>query len=662
MMHYYNKHTRFVYKVMLGMLLLAASSMNINAQVTVMVDDSGVAFTDVESHGSWENATNDLQAAIDAVHDAGGGTIWVAGGTYYPTKLQAADPDAPIPPPIDPSDPSSDDNPREASFVMASNVTVIGGFEGDETSLEERPSNLFDVSNRVTLSGDIGVPDEEDDNAYHVVLFPNGLNGVDNTAILQNIYITGGYANGAEYFASRGSGIHMREHGIVKQCVITENSSLEGGGGIYIYKGGTITESEISNNNTNILGAGILLNLGGTVTSCLIHSNHAISETEGNGGGVYFDSSSGEAGTVTHSVIIGNLSEHKGGGIGSYDGAFISNNLITNNKANGNGGGIYLQNGGTILNSTIVSNASTTGTDGIYTNTNGEILNTVIWNNGTSELLRLDATTIINYSAIEGGFSGENVTNVIALDAANSGSGTNPEFKVPVSYQEFPLSPTEQALLLSSNYRINLSSALLNAGTPDISGLSIPDVDLGGDPRITNSAIDIGAFEALYYTVESEVASGNGTISPTGPENILPGESVTFTLTPNTGYNVTSFLINTTDFTSQLEKEGDSYTYTVESVSENLSVSVNFDFTSALPGDNKEEEFRVYPIPADNQLFFEGVNAKSVKIYSADGKLAKYLKGNTGSRINISDLKKGLYILILIDKNDETYPVRFIKN
>jgi hypothetical protein len=660
MMYYYKRHKNFVHKVLLGMLFLAANSMNINAQLTVMVDDDGVTFTDVNSHGSWENATNDLQAAIDAVHDAGGGTVWVAGGTYYPTKLQAADPEAPVPPPIDPSDPSSGDNLREASFVMASNVTVIGGFEGDETSLEERPSNLFGTTNRVTLSGDIGVVDDEDDNAYHVVLFPNGANGVDNTAILQNVYITDGYANGSEYFAFRGGGVHMREQGIVKQCIITENSSIEGGGGIYIYKGGTITESEISNNNTNLLGAGILLNLGGTVSSCLIHSNHAISSTDGNGGGVYFDSSPGEVGTLTHSIVVGNLSEHKGGGIGTYDGAIINNNLISNNRANGNGGGIYLQNGGTILNSTIVTNRSTSETDGIYANSYGEILNTVIWNNGTSELSRLDATTTIDYSAIEGGFSGENVTNIISLDADNSGSGTNPEFKVPVGYQELPLTSTGQALLLSSNYDINLSSALLNAGNPDTSGLPISDVDLGGNPRITKSTIDIGAYEALYYTAEGEVAEGNGTISPTDPENVLPGNNVTFTLTPNTGFEVVSFLVNSADYTSQIEKAGDSYTYTVENVSEDLSASVDFGIISALPG-NTEKKFRIYPIPAENQLYFEGVNPKSVKIYSADGKLAKNLKGNTGSKINISDLKKGLYILILTDRNDETYPVKFIK-
>jgi hypothetical protein len=128
----------------LFILLCAIVSFSAKAQVQIMVDDDGVPFTSISNHTTWESATNDLQTAIDSVYENGGGSVWVAGGTYLPTTELAADPSAPVPP----------GNVRHTTFVMRNGVSVTGGFEGDEATPAERPEDLFGTTNKVVLSGD----------------------------------------------------------------------------------------------------------------------------------------------------------------------------------------------------------------------------------------------------------------------------------------------------------------------------------------------------------------------------------------------------------------------------------------------------------------------------------------------------------------------------
>ncbi|PWE01227.1 T9SS type A sorting domain-containing protein [Marinilabilia rubra] len=659
MMHFYNNSKQLVRSILIGILFLSFTTLGVHAQVQIMVTTDGGAFVDANSHGTWATATSELQTAIDAAAVAtGGGTIWIEGGTYYPTKRQAADPA---------SDPEAVDisgNPRHATFVMASNVTVMGGFEGTETTAAERPSDLFGTTNRVTLSGDIDQDGVDPDNdSYHVVLFPLG---VDNSAILEDVYITGGLANGANYFSFRGGGVHMREDGTLNNCVITENGSSDGGGGAYLYKGGLITESEISNNLTPSNGAGILLNLGGTVSNSLIHSNHSTDNSVANGAGVFFDSEPGLFGTLTHCVVATNLSDDKGGGIGTFGEASIINNLILSNEALGNGGGIFLQGGGTVLNNTVVANYSDLG-PGVYADTQGAVYNSVLWNNenpySNVQFVRTDNSTIIDFTAIQGGATGTGITNVINLSTSNSdpGSGTEnyPEFRDPVSFAAQPLTSSEVETLLNSDFRINLTSALLDAGNDAFAG--IPSFDLGGNQRITKGVIDIGAYEALYYTVTGAVSGSNGTIDPVGPANYLAGEEVVITLTPEEGYDVSTFTINSTDYFDQIADQGDSYTYTEASISDDIDAVVSFGIPNSL-AETGLDAFNVYPIPTNDQLFIEGIEINGLEIYSASGKLVKQLKGNIESPVVVSDLTKGLYILIIEDISGEVRTVRFVKN
>jgi hypothetical protein len=89
---------------------------------------------------SWACAFNDLQQAL-AASDAGD-EIWVAKGTYKPTT----------------------GTDRTASFAMKNGVAIYGGFNGTETAQNQRNR----ATNVTILSGDIGTPNDNSDNSYHV--------------------------------------------------------------------------------------------------------------------------------------------------------------------------------------------------------------------------------------------------------------------------------------------------------------------------------------------------------------------------------------------------------------------------------------------------------------------------------------------------------------
>ncbi|MGM0378008.1 MAG: T9SS type A sorting domain-containing protein, partial [Bacteroidota bacterium] len=266
--------------VAMATIFLFAAQPGSQAQDIVKVKTDGVAYSDNhQDHLTWDDATNDLQAAIDDLAGSEGGEIWVAGGTYKPTIHFSANPET--------EDQLTDPSDRYLSFVIRENVTVRGGFMGDETDISERPEELFQTGNTTILSGDVGTENEPADNSYHVVIFP------DNTseqAFLDGFMITGGNANDGTEFNGRGGGIHARQGGHIINCQITGNNAGARGGGAYLYKGGLIEESEITDNSSGQEGGGVLLNLGGVLTNSEIRNN----ATGTNGGGVFLFSNNSE--------------------------------------------------------------------------------------------------------------------------------------------------------------------------------------------------------------------------------------------------------------------------------------------------------------------------------------------------------------------------------
>ncbi len=63
------------------------------------------------------------------------------------------------------------------------------------------------------------------------------------------------------------------------------------------------------------------------------------------------------------------------------------------------------------------------------------------------------------------------------------------------------------------SYRLNFNSPCIDAGTPDTTGLNLPEFDLYDNPRINNSIIDIGCSEWDGTANQEQVIPCDSTIS-----------------------------------------------------------------------------------------------------------------------------------------------------
>jgi hypothetical protein len=326
---------------------------------------------------SWENAC-DLRNALGATYS--GDQVWVAAGTYYPSIT----------------------NDRSETFPLRIGVNIYGGFAGTETSLGER-----DLANNLTiLSGDIGIPDNNTDNSYHVVTG----SAVDETAVLDGFYIRFGYANGA-YPENYGGGMINIIGSPTLRNIVFYGNSAEIGGGVFTYQGNTVltnvifasniathygggmyshTSNPILNNvifseNTSQEGAGMYNYLSNfSMINVTFYSNATSLSSSGRGGGIYNYQSSP---TIINSTIIGNSARY-GGGIFNYNQSvpILTNTTIADNTAD-----LAAANGGGIYNS---SNCSTT------------IRNAILWGNAPDQIFGSATAT---YSDIQDGYAGTGI-------------------------------------------------------------------------------------------------------------------------------------------------------------------------------------------------------------------------------------------------------------
>lgn len=230
------------------------SSSTIKGDVWSFTTDSdlGIFYVDTDADpngdgGSWSNAFDNLQDALEAVTWSGE-EIWVAEGTYKPTG-------------------GSD---RLATFQLVNGTKLYGGFDGTETALNQRDW----LNNETILSGDIGTPNDVDDNCYNVVT------GVwHSSTVIDGFTIT----NGNAYNCGGG----MRIHGsiTVSNCVFSENKADAGGGGLACMSGSpTITNCVFSNNSAGGVGGGLYSSDASvTVNNCCFSENEVVFDGQGGG-------------------------------------------------------------------------------------------------------------------------------------------------------------------------------------------------------------------------------------------------------------------------------------------------------------------------------------------------------------------------------------------
>jgi len=201
-------------------------------------------------------------------------------------------------------------------------------------------------------------------------------------------------------------------------------------------------------------------------------------------------------------LIKNNYADQEGGGIwirGENASAEIRNTIIRENSSNGDGGGLFLNWGAkvTLIGALVVENDAVDMGAGIV-NLGSEltIINSTFANNtsgyspdvyaNNSEVPSQPSTTIINSiiwtpapNHADIGTGTYDVTYSVLYDVI-SGTGNifqDPEFEAPGSYNLLAESPA------------------INAGNPDTTGLNLTLFDQGGNPRILEGRIDIGAYE-----------------------------------------------------------------------------------------------------------------------------------------------------------------------
>ncbi|MCK4904859.1 right-handed parallel beta-helix repeat-containing protein [bacterium] len=179
------------------------------------VDDDA---PDTGTGTSWEDAFKYLK---DALNDTGilpGEEIWVAQGTYKPDQGDS----------IILGD-------RTATFQLINGVTLKGGYAG--LANPSNPDERDRANYQTILSGDIGIPDNEADNSYHVV----ESSGTDTIAVFDSFTVTAGNANGSAPYNSGGGMYNAGDSPVVTNCRFTENSAILGGA---VFSGAT-TEQDI---------------------------------------------------------------------------------------------------------------------------------------------------------------------------------------------------------------------------------------------------------------------------------------------------------------------------------------------------------------------------------------------------------------------------------
>jgi hypothetical protein len=250
---------------------------------------------------SWAAACT-LQYAISQA--VSGDEIWVAAGTYIPTT----------------------DGNLKTAFTIKIGVAIYGGFEGTETSLDQRDPD----AHLTILSGDLddndtktnGVVTDYNDivgnNSYWIVKIPSNATSATR---LDGFTITAGY--NVDDINKNGSGISM-------------------------YSGNpTLSNLHISGNYAGLWGGG-LNNSGGspTINNVIFLGNGAStsSTSNGGGGGIY---TTGGSPVLTNVDFIRNYGK-LAGGILKYSGSLTLTNVgFYGNKSSDGGAAMYFMEEGT---------------------------------------------------------------------------------------------------------------------------------------------------------------------------------------------------------------------------------------------------------------------------------------------------------------------------
>lgn len=406
------------------------------------------------------------------------------------------------------------------------------------------------VLNQLTLrgNGSIFVRTAEPDVPFRFLLVDDDKGGTGDLTV-ENLTFTNGLSGGGN-----GGGAVQNSGGTltVLSCRFVGNNS-PGGGAILSFNGNlTVRDSLVTANSSDDDGGGI--EVGGSI-GFLVMSNCTVSGNMAGfrGGGMFLGAEGGSI-QLLNSTLNGNTAQDAGGGVASQmpltvfgctissnsltaDGglggglshianfASIVNSTVSGNQSRGGGGGIYLQqpDGSMVLsNVTVVQNlADSDGTLAQLDFQNGGGVLVVnpparpagkdVAAAGTPYFLQLVNTLIADNQDLTTGpsaldfpdLAGDGPVNMVSDDynliGATNGAPITPQPNDQFGSVAAPLDPLIGPL--QNNGGPTLTHALLNAspannaGDPALQNLPLFDQRGPGFPRVSGSAVDIGAFE-----------------------------------------------------------------------------------------------------------------------------------------------------------------------
>lgn len=469
---------RRLYTTIIALLTLCATTM---AQTTF---SGPVRYVKMDGNyandgTSWSAAKNNLQDAIESLHDymtrngITEGRVYVAAGTYRPTT----------------STPGGD-GVLYTSFLIYDGITVYGGFNAEtpeatpedrivldaggtkDMKMSEAKGFKWLMKNTTTLSGNHSSSTEDPmkwdsskneydesftGNSYHVVWFATNTSthssGLDtknrgvaltDTAGLDGFTIRDGNASNRTvpeqtdgshaYHNSYGGGVYMVGNTVLRNCIIRQNSSSLRGGGVYMDGGGLMEQCYVTQNQsggvgvTDGYGGGVACDDGGIVRHCLIENNAARC---GGGLSIAFSSQPADeqaryASFAAGCVVNNNTSSAEAGGVFMKNGGLLNHLTITCNKCVGAGvvynsrrygrsGGLYVDGGGMVTNSVIWGNEVAA---------NNNVQYATYRESSTTPKVKLDFVALSKYNYVDWSGTVKRTNGVYSLNEENSNPST----------------------------------------------------------------------------------------------------------------------------------------------------------------------------------------------------------------------------------------------
>jgi len=194
----------------------------------------------------------------------------------------------------------------------------------------------------------------------------------------------------------------------------------------------------------------------------------------------------------------------------------IFNNLLCNNYGSGIAA-FYFFSSGRIFNNTIVNNESRDG--GIILYSNVRVYNNIVWGNKTNspdiidQIQELDAGAshpVLFNNCVEYGDGGPNSIS------------SYPQFKEPTEGFGIDYDGAD------ADWSLEDMSPCINTGTPDTTGLFIPEFDIIGNPRIYGIRVELGCYEnqsVVTNRIQKPTADIKTSVYPNPGTNCLYIES-----------------------------------------------------------------------------------------------------------------------------------------